>query len=139
MCDMPDIARRPLRGGWLRTIGALAAILLIPAAPAAAAGRGFASPEAAVSALVAAVEADDQAALRAILGRAGSKLARSGDPVADLRSRKAFIDAYRTASKILQDSDAQATLTIGKDEWPLPFPLVKSAAGWRFDTAKGEQ
>ena len=140
MCDMPDIARRPLRSGWRGALCALAAILLMPAALAAApAGRSFASPEAAVAALVAAVEANDPAALRAILGRAGSKLARSGDPVADLRSRKAFIAAYRTASKIVQDSDAQATLTIGKDDWPLPFPLVKAAAGWRFDTAKGER
>jgi DUF2950 family protein len=30
-------------------------------------------------------------------------------------------------------------LSIGKDAWPFPIPLVKEAAGWRFDTAAGKE
>ena len=37
------------------------------------------------------------------------------------------------------DGDQQAILVIGQDEWPMPIPLVKSPAGWRFDTPQGEK
>ena len=28
---------------------------------------------------------------------------------------------------------------IGREEWPFPFPLVRSASGWRFDVAEGRE
>jgi hypothetical protein len=31
------------------------------------------------------------------------------------------------------------TLVIGHEDWPFPVPLVKDAAGWRFDTAAGKE
>ncbi len=99
----------------------------------------FASPEAAVGALIAAVRANDQAALRSILGQHGSTLTHSGDAVADEQSRARFIRSYEEASRIVPEGDRQAVLIVGKDEWPLPFPLVKSSTGWQFDTRQGEK
>jgi hypothetical protein len=49
-----------------------------------------------------------------------------------------FSKAYDEANKVVLESEAQATLVIGKDEWPMPIPLVKYPDGWRFDTVKGE-
>jgi hypothetical protein len=107
---------------------------------AAAAGTTFDTPEAAVTALVAALKADDLAALRGIFGPQGGKLVSSGDPVADDRSRDTFVAAYAEASKIVPEGDSRAVLEIGKDAWPMPIPLLKSAAGrWSFDTAAGEK
>jgi hypothetical protein len=95
--------------------------------------------EAGVTALVEAVKSNDQSTLLAILGTHGSKLISSGDAVADERNREAFIKAYGEANKLVLEGDQHAALVIGKDEWPLPIPLVKSHdAGWRFDTRKGE-
>jgi hypothetical protein len=42
------------------------------------------------------------------------------------------------AHKVVLEGEAQATLVIGKDEWPMPIPLVRSPGGWRFDTVKGK-
>jgi len=99
----------------------------------------FASPEAGVTALVAAVRANEATKMRAILGRQAGKLTRSGDAVADRKGRDAFLNAYDADHKIVMNGDAEATLMVGRDPWPLPFPLVKSSQGWRFDTARGEQ
>ncbi|HLF22904.1 MAG TPA: DUF2950 domain-containing protein [Burkholderiales bacterium] len=114
--------------------------MLAPVARAAdPAQKTFDSPEAGVAALVAAVEANDVAALRAILGTHGETLFSSGDAVADGKYRAAFSNAYRRANTIEATGDALATLVIGKDRWPLAIPLVKSNGAWYFDTQKGEQ
>jgi len=105
---------------------------------AAAVHQSFESPQAGVTALIKAVKANDKPALRAIFGPEGSKLLSSGDAVADARSRAKFSKAYDEANKVVLEGEAQATLVIGKDEWPMPIPLVKYPDGWRFDTVKGE-
>ena len=40
---------------------------------------------------------------------------------------------------IAPDGDARATLTVGNDDWPFAFPLVKADGRWRFDTAAGKE
>jgi hypothetical protein len=128
------------RDGLLRTIFALALIAMAPAALAAtAAQKSFASPEAGITALVEAVKVNDQPMLRAILGPHGKKLISSGDTVSDQQNREAFIKAYSEDNKLVFEGDKQAVLVIGQDEWPMPIPLVKSPAGWRFDTQQGEK
>jgi hypothetical protein len=128
------------RGVVRRTISALALLAMAPMALASAtAQKSFASPEAGITALVEAVRVNDQAMLQAILGPHGSRLISSGDAVADRQNREAFTKAYSIDNKLVLESDTQAVLLIGKDEWPMPIPLVKSPAGWRFDTQQGER
>ena len=134
--------------GWL----AVAALTLLaggPAMPMSAAAQarpasqsaqqGFATPQAAVDALVAAARGDDTARLGRILGPGSDRLIRSGDPVADDQGRERFVAAYETRSRIDQEGDDRATLLIGEKDWPFPFPLVKRGERWRFDTAAGAQ
>jgi hypothetical protein len=118
---------------------ALAFVLASPARAANPPQTTFDSPEAGVAALVAAVEANDAQALRAILGAHGEKLISSGDSVADAKYREAFVKAYRRANVIEKLNDTHATLVVGKDRWPLPIPLAKANGAWYFDTQKGEQ
>ena len=99
--------------------------------------KNFASTEAGSTALVEAIKSNDEVALGSILGPDGSQLISSGDEVADTQSREAFIKAYNDAHKLVLQGDTQAILVIGKDEWPMPIPLVKSQGGWRFDTMRG--
>ena len=125
---------------WPRTIVAFVLLTLAPVALAACATeKSFVSPEAGSAALFGAVKVNDQPMLRAILGPHGSTLISSGDMVADQHNRETFIKAYGVANKVVLEGDSQAVLVIGQDEWPMPIPLVKSAAGWRFDTTQGEQ
>jgi hypothetical protein len=117
---------------------ALALALLVSAtATAAAAQRTFASPQEAVDVLAQAMKANDQAALQALFGPDADKLISSGDTVADVHNRGVFNTAYAESSRLDVEADAQATLVIGKDEWPMPIPLVKEGGRWHFDTQKG--
>jgi Protein of unknown function (DUF2950) len=103
----------------------------------AASQKAFATPDAAVEALIAANRGNHITKLLAILGPDGAKLIHSGDPVADRRGRKLFVAVYDEEHKLERDGDHKATLIVGKDEWPLPIPLVREHARWRFDTKAG--
>ena len=47
---------------------------------------------------------------------------------------RGFVAAYDAKHAIARDGDA-AKLTIGSDDFPFAFPLVKTGDRWRFDTA----
>ncbi len=99
----------------------------------------FTLPEDGIAALVDAVRLNNLPLLNVILGPAGSKLTSSGDADADKRRRESFIKAYDAAHKLVREGDSKAVLLIGKDEWPMPIPLVRNGNAWRFDTRQGER
>lgn len=101
--------------------------------------KSYASPEAAIAALVDAVKSSNKVKLSVILGSHGNKLISSGDAVADERGRAAFVKAYSEANKLVFEGEAKAILVIGNKGWPFPIPLVKSGNAWKFDTEQGEQ
>ncbi|MGH8687825.1 MAG: DUF2950 domain-containing protein [Burkholderiales bacterium] len=119
----------------------LAAALLCGSDAASAAGspKTFASPDEAAKALVTAASAGDAKALIAILGPDAKALVQSGDAVADRQGRERFVRSYNEAHRIDLQGDAKAVLLVGKDEWPMPIPLVKAAGGWRFDARQGKE
>lgn len=121
---------------------AIIVMLLAFTAIASAAGvkqGGFATPDEAVAALVAAVRAHDEAALLQLFGPAGKELVSSGDEVADRSGREKFIRAYDAKHGLIPRSATVMTLQIGADSWSLPIPLVKTAGKWRFDVKQGKQ
>jgi hypothetical protein len=88
-----------------------AALAAAKAKPAAQ--KSFASPEAAVDALVAAAKAHEGNALLAILGPASKPIIQSGDPVLDQQVVDHFVEGYEAAHAITRDGDARATLVTG--------------------------
>jgi hypothetical protein len=98
----------------------------------------FKSPEAAADALVAALKTNDERGLVALFGPDGGKLVSSGDATADQADRARFVAAFEEAHKIEKQGDAKAVLSVGKDDWPLPVPIVKRGETWRFDAKKGQ-
>ena len=117
----------------------LALCLLATAAANAAGVSKFPSPEQAVQALVAAVRAGDTKEILAVLGPEAKEIVRSGDAAADQHARERFVAAYGEANKIAKPDENTALLLVGKDEWIFPIPIVKDAAGWRFDAAEGKE
>jgi len=116
----------------------LALALIVSATTTAAAEqRTFASPQEGVDALAQAMKANDETALHAMFGPDADTLISSGDTVADVHNRSVFNTAYAESNRLDIEGAAQATLVIGKDEWPMPIPLVKEAGRWHFDTQKG--
>lgn len=129
-------APRPLRvRRWVAlTLCALSCAALAAAPPQ----RSFATPDEAAMALVQAVKARDRATILAILGASAESWISSGDAVADQAAGERFVSAFEQKHAIENNDPAKATLAIGADDWPFAFPLVKSSAGWRFDTEAGK-
>ncbi len=113
------------------------ALILSMAIASAATQQTFDSPQAGVDALVRAVSANDETTLHTIFGPGSDKLLSSGDKTEDIHNRSVFNKAYQDAHRLDVVDNALATLVIGKDEWPMPIPLVKEGGHWRFDTKKG--
>jgi hypothetical protein len=118
-------------------VGTARATLLcatIAVAPGAAlAAEPFASPEAAVEALVSAVQAGDGRMVIGIFGEGSEDLVLTGVDEVDRRNWTSFAQAYEVASKIVVE-DTAATLYIGAEQWPFPVSLRKTEDSWEFDT-----
>jgi hypothetical protein len=112
------------------------ALLLGLAAPAAtAAGTPFPTPEAAMEAFASALQNQDDRAKRALFGADYERLI---PPLGD-DERYRFWAAWARSHAIRMDGDRRAWIAVGDRGWTLPIPLVKTAAGWHFDTAAGER
>jgi hypothetical protein len=99
----------------------------------------FNTPDDAVNALIAGVNAHDKAQLEKIFGPEGDDILNSGDEVADRQAGQRFIDAYNQKHELTKNADGSMTLVVGNDDWPLPIPVVKAPGNkWMFDTAAGK-
>jgi hypothetical protein len=103
-----------------------------------AAQQAYKTPEAAASALAAAVKAGPKDILK-VLGSAGEDVVDSGDDVADKDAREKFSSAYDTKHSVSIENDKKASLVIGPDDFPFPIPLVHTKGGWEFDTDAGRE
>jgi len=86
-----------------------------------------------MNAFGAAVAANDEEALKAMLGSD----VRAMIPPAGAELRKRFLAAWADSHAVQPDGDTQALIAVGRDGWTLPIPLVKLAKGWQFDTEAG--
>ncbi len=127
-------------GPWRWALTMLAALSLGGAAIADdAAPQTFSSARAALTALIDANKANDTAALDRILGPAAASLINSGDETQDRNDRARFAALYEEHHRLQRTAPGTLTLLVGKSEWPLPIPLVKSGTEWHFDTEAGAQ
>jgi Protein of unknown function (DUF2950) len=101
--------------------------------------RGFASPEEAVTAFVAALRDHNEADLHAILGPESDRVIDSGDRYADRELHKRFVALFDEKHAIDLKGPGRAELDVGPDNWPLPIPLVESDGRWTFDMKSGAQ
>ena len=112
------------------SIAALAASLALT--PAALAQKAFPTPEAAAEALVDGIARYDGDAIKVVVGADYRKYipAANYDPedVTD------FLAAWARGHSIVPAGPDKAFLGVGQNGWTLPIPMVKTAAGWRFDT-----
>jgi hypothetical protein len=95
----------------------------------------YPTPEAATEAFVAALQAQDRAALLTIFGPESDDLIGTGDPEADAEARDEFLAEYGTFHQIVPAGDNRAELEIGRSLWAFPVAMTKSDAGWSFDAA----
>jgi len=101
-------------------------------APMAFAQNAYPTPEAAAEALVDGIARHDRDAIKAVAGSDYEKYFPSSK--SDPEDITNFLEAWARAHKIVPAGSDKAFLGVGKNGWTLPVPIVKSAAGWRFDT-----
>jgi hypothetical protein len=121
-------------------VAAMFAMFAASYAPSAAAQTPgqltFDTPEVAAKALSAAAKDEDSAAFAKIFGADHDKLG-SGDPVEDKKDLDDFSAATQESTDLVQVDATTYTVTVGKDAWPMPIPLVQKEGKWFFDTPAG--
>ena len=123
-------------GTWLRRL-ALALALAGPLAASAAPQQAFATPEAAVDALMAAFKADSDADLLAIFGDDYKDLVVHGDRAADSANRARNYASMQTLRVLRESGPDRRLLLIGAEAWPVPIPIVRVGERWRFASEEG--
>jgi len=105
-------------------------------AVSASAQATYASPDEALQSLVAAAKDKDRAALAKLFGPDYDQLL-SGDDVEDNKDLAEFAGAVQESAQLQKVNDNKYTITVGKDNWPTPVPLVQKDGKWLFDTKAG--
>jgi Protein of unknown function (DUF2950) len=119
--------------------GIFAAAILIAAALPAWGQETYPTPEAAVKDLIDSAKAKTPGFGDRVLGKDGAALLRSGNADEDAENLKEFNEAAAAQTAIDDGPDGTKILRVGRNDWTLPLPLVKTDAGWRFDAAKGKE
>jgi hypothetical protein len=95
--------------------------------------KTFPSAEAACTALIGAVQQQDQPALVQILGPTAKGIISGGDEAEDVSSHRQFVEKYREMHRLVREPDGTTTLYIGAENWPVPIVFVRTARGWYID------
>jgi Protein of unknown function (DUF2950) len=101
--------------------------------------KTFSSPEEASTAVVAALESNDEKAMLEILGPDARQIVSSGDPIEDAESHANFVRKYQEMHRFFREPDGSVTLYIGAENWPTPIPLVMKGNLWSFETEAGKR
>ena len=110
-------------------------------AGAASNQKQFATPKEAADALIQVASNLDVNAAKEILGPDSDDLIASEDPVADKNNAQEFANKAKekTSVDISKKDPNVAILLVGKDDFPLPIPIVKKQGKWFFDTKVGRE
>ena len=106
--------------------------------PSVPEGKAFATPQAAAEALIKAAGTDDVPALLEILGPDGKDLVSSADAVHDKTITQQFAEKAQENHAVDVQKNT-AILQVGRDNWPMPIPIVKHEGKWYFDTKAGRE
>ena len=111
-----------------------------PTAPAAQ-QKQFETPDQAADALIQVAASSDLTGAKEILGPDAEDLVNSEDPVMDKNRALAFANKAKEKKSIETDKKDpnRAILVVGKDDFPLPIPIVKQKGKWSFDTKVGRE
>jgi hypothetical protein len=114
-------------------------LLAFPWVATAAEQKTFATPEQAVDALMAALKADDDAAMLQIFGEQNKNLVVTSDRAANSATRAEALVHMQDFRDLEEVGPDRRVLYIGDQAWPVPIPLVRSGSSWRFATEEGKE
>jgi Protein of unknown function (DUF2950) len=129
----------PATPGWGVGVLLVAALMTAGlAGPASAKDPAvYKTPEAAAQAILDALAKQDRDAILAVLGDEFKDELFTDEESRERESYQRVVAAAKEAIQLREDDADTRVMVIGKDAWPLPFPIVRGDNGWRFDTAAG--
>jgi hypothetical protein len=101
----------------------------------------FETPQSAADALIIAASKLDVPELKKIFGEEGSRIVLTGEEGLDRELSLQFTAKAREKDAVVFDpkNHRRAVLTVGRDDWPFPAPIVKTSKGWAFDAKAGQR
>ena len=93
----------------------------------------FETPDAAVEALVAALENEYRQAVLAIFGPEYEDILSTGDPGEDREIWGSFVADVRARVFLKREGSDLMVLEVGRELWPFPAPIARGETGWSFD------
>ena len=130
------IGRRSRRIALLAVALLTSMAILVPGN--AGAQRRFDSAEAAMKAMIAEIEVDDQQAIVEILGAEYKDRLVTSDWDAERSVREKIAVAAKEKLEAKSIADDRVEWILGSEDWPFPFQTVRGDAGsWAFDTEQG--
>ncbi len=98
--------------------------------------QAFPTPEAAADALIDGIARHDPDAVNTVLGADYKRFIPLDDTSAE--DRTDFLAAWARNHRVVTTGD-KAMVEVGTHGWTMPIPLVKTGAGWSFDTRAGAE
>ena len=99
--------------------------------------RAFETPAEAAKAFVAALKTSENAPLLEMFGAKHRDLIGTVDAARDHELRGRLAKMAEDRQRLRVNEDGSVTIVVGYEAWPFPIPLVKTDAGWRFNTEAG--
>jgi hypothetical protein len=135
-----NLERNALAPLYMKTLPILVLVLAQGGAIAALGSdlaKKFATPEAAVSALVLAASTQNEEDLRGIFGPEAADILNA-DRIQATNEFKAFTAALNATNRIVRESESKYVLEVGTNFWAFPVPIVRQDGRWFFDTEAGK-
>jgi hypothetical protein len=99
--------------------------------------KTFETPEAAAAALIEALGSETTDEIFTILDPKFKDELIGGDEAAAKAQMKRVHSAAKEMYRVRPDVDDRMLMLVGKEVWPIPFPIIKDKERWRFDTEAG--
>jgi hypothetical protein len=131
--SMKNTSLRSLLSGIVLVLAVAAPLAAVAGTPQ----ETFATPEAAVDALVAAAKADSDSQMVAIFGSEHKDTYMDPDRAVASANRAKFVELTQTLRVLKEPSPDRRVLVVGDKAWPFPIPIVRTGDHWRFATEQG--
>jgi hypothetical protein len=116
----------------MRIVGAAVLAGMVLLASPVSAQKAYPTADAAANALVDGLARNDDGEVKVVLGADWKKYIPAESAHADDVTN--FLEAWAKGHKIVPAGADKAWLEAGTHGWTMPIPIVKTAAGWHFDT-----
>ncbi len=97
----------------------------------------YATPQAALDAMILALQEGDQTAILKVFGADAEDLLSTGNPRRDKENRSEILSLFAEGYRFQPDTNDGVVLRLGADGWPFPIPLERAETSWQFDIDAG--